>query len=369
MVGYNIRKFIKNMPRKNVTCDRCKKTIGDDKLAWFSDANKNWDFCSENCCLKWNEKRNWKDMSKNFIEELRKEWKKWESIHPNFTFELIGKWKCKGFSYEQCKKWIELGLKIDDYAFVAYLKDKDCDPQQENLNLDEWRIKWDEISKKSQAWLDQKYPKKDRNWIETIYLTEPTLVGELDLSDFTYYYRLSFINEIGVRIFISSQVDENKPKHVRIIKLVQAQKWLDENYPQDGTCIRKNELSGSGVNNIDNFGKRREEITKLYISNGKQMDGSLNLNGFVNLRELHCNNNKLTSLDLTNCEKLEVIDCCWSYQLTNLSLPKYCPNLTKLNLYANQLTDLNFLSVINPEKLKELGILSNNFSESDLSIY
>jgi hypothetical protein len=38
----------------------------------------------------------------------------------------------------------------------------------------------------AQEWLDKKYPKEKRREIEKVYLSEPTLTGELDLSDFIY---------------------------------------------------------------------------------------------------------------------------------------------------------------------------------------
>ena len=41
------------MPRSNVICDQCKKNIGEDKLAYFSDIEKNLDFCSEECYSIW----------------------------------------------------------------------------------------------------------------------------------------------------------------------------------------------------------------------------------------------------------------------------------------------------------------------------
>lgn len=41
------------MPRTNVYCDQCEKHIGDEKLTWFSDAEKDLDFCSEDCYSKW----------------------------------------------------------------------------------------------------------------------------------------------------------------------------------------------------------------------------------------------------------------------------------------------------------------------------
>jgi hypothetical protein len=53
----------------------------------------------------------------------------WGSINIDFekqgqgvnTYELL--WKKRGFNYEQCKKWIDAGLGINDYDYVCWLRD------------------------------------------------------------------------------------------------------------------------------------------------------------------------------------------------------------------------------------------------------
>jgi serine/threonine protein kinase len=47
----------------------------------------------------------------------------WKEIHPDFTEELQKEWEDKGFSYEECKKWIEVGLTTNDTNFTSWLKD------------------------------------------------------------------------------------------------------------------------------------------------------------------------------------------------------------------------------------------------------
>src|ERR1044072_5307216 len=105
--------------------------------------------------------------------------------------------------------------------------------------------------------------------------------------------------------------------------MVNAQEWLGKNYPKE----------------------ERSEITELSIGH-KYLEGELGLNDFINLEKVYCRDN----------------------QLINLTLPNYCPNLTKIDCGNNQLAKLDF-SVPNPKKLKELNITNNNFSESDLSIF
>jgi len=78
---------------------------------------------------------------------------------------------------------------------------------------------------------------------------------------------------------------------------------LDYYYPINGTCLRENE--GWQLNN---FGKRRENIEKLDISN-QNLAGSLELVGFVNLAELHCSYNQLTEIILPVENKIERLTC------------------------------------------------------------
>jgi len=97
--------------------------------------------------------------------------------------------------------------------------------------------------------------------------------------------------------------------------MVNAQEWLDRNYPKNGTCTRKE-------SDKKNYKKTRKQITRLDIYN-ENLNGSLNLDGFVNLEIIYCSDNQLTSLD--------------------------------------------FLSDLNPKKLTELDIRNNKFPKSDLT--
>ena len=85
--------------------------------------------------------------------------------------------------------------------------------------------------------------------------------------------------------------------------MVQAQEWLDANYPKE----------------------ERSEIKTLNISN-KGLEGSLDLGDFMNLEELDCRDNKLTSLKVNY------------------------PNITKIRFNNNKIKDFDFSS-LNPEKL------------------
>jgi len=129
-------------------------------------------------------------------------------------------------------------------------------------------------------------------------------------------------------VYISHTVDaskiliKNKREDVEVIKLVDAQKYINQKYPTR---------------------EERKKIVELEIND--KLEGDLDLSDFVNLQLLSCDDNKLTSLNLNNCSQLEEIYC-----------------------QGNQLTDLNFLlNNCQPRQLKRLNLGSNNFSTSDLT--
>jgi hypothetical protein len=63
------------------------------------------------------------------------------------------------------------------------------------------------------------------------------IVGELDLADFT---------DDCCKVYLYPKIDYSQLEIVncaddRVIHLQTAQEWLDEHYPVNGTCQRKNE--------------------------------------------------------------------------------------------------------------------------------
>jgi len=66
--------------------------------------------------------------------------------------------------------------------------------------------------------------------------------------------------------------------------MVNAQEYLDNNYPKDGACKSEKDWKG---NPNPNYGKKREDITELDIAR-KDLESSLDLTGFVNLTKLEC---------------------------------------------------------------------------------
>jgi len=89
--------------------------------------------------------------------------------------------------------------------------------------------------------------------------------------------------------------------------MVNAQEWLDENYPKE----------------------KRNEITNLDIHN-QGLGGHLDLRDFVNIEYLDCSKNQLTSMDLSNCKNLQSISC-YDNQLSSIDFLKELPNPTNIN--------------------------------------
>ena len=48
----------------------------------------------------------------------------WKDIHPRFTVMLQQDWEDEGFSYEQTKEWINIGLTPWDAEFCAWLQEE-----------------------------------------------------------------------------------------------------------------------------------------------------------------------------------------------------------------------------------------------------
>src|SRR6185312_15681037 len=106
----------------------------------------------------------------------------------------------------------------------------------------------------------------------------------------------------------------------------------------------------------------KEKVEKLDID-FKNLEGDLDLSGFVNLKKLNCCGNKLTSLIISKCFKLESVFCCYN-QLVNLDASN-CSYLVSLDCDDNLLTNLALPTKIS--NLEYLDLSDNNFPTQDLS--
>jgi len=76
---------------------------------------------------------------------------------------------------------------------------------------------------------------------------------------------------------------------------------------------------------------RRGIVSKLNLKS-KNLQGHLDLSDFVNLKELDCSDNQLTSLDISKNTKLEVIICNYNKIKADIYIFAYLVNLKKLVL-------------------------------------
>ena len=118
--------------------------------------------------------------------------------------------------------------------------------------------------------------------------------------------------------------------------MVNAQEWLDENYPTN----------------------RRNEITELDISKGKvkrwdgherTLKGNLELTGFTNLRTLKCSRHEMTKLDLSNCQYLTELEC-QNNKLNSLNISG-CSNLKSINCSSNHVWELDLSTCLSLEEV------------------
>lgn len=143
--------------------------------------------------------------------------------------------------------------------------------------------------------------------------------------------------------------------------MVKAQEWLDKNYPKE----------------------KRGKIKELDISD-EELEGELKIEGFIDLEDLECNDNKkltklklsnlpklgsvsanncqLTSIEIEDCPKTNFIDA-ENNKLSKLEISS-CSNLVSLNCSNNELTELDIKKCSN---LCELDCHNNQLTELDLT--
>ncbi|CAG8517623.1 3537_t:CDS:2 [Scutellospora calospora] len=111
--------------------------------------------------------------------------------------------------------------------------------------------------------------------------------------------------------------------------------------------------------------EQRSTIKGLNID-GKDLTGDLNLNDFIDLKELNCSYNNLTQLDLTNCNQLERLDCSNNY-LQELKLPSSGEKLIYLDISDNKFSGKN-LSMFSNLPLQNLTKLWHlNVGNTDIN--
>ncbi|CAI2188699.1 6245_t:CDS:2 [Funneliformis geosporum] len=110
---------------------------------------------------------------------------------------------------------------------------------------------------------------------------------------------------------------------------------------------------------------RKKNINNLNIKEqARDLQGSLKIEDFTNLKNFNCSKNQLTQVELINCPNLEKIDCS-DNRLTGLKLEKLT-NLIELDCGNNQLTNLVIKDCPN---LKIIHCSKNKLDKLDLKVF
>ena len=312
----------------------------------------------------------------------------WPEIHPAFANkELVVKWLSQGFDYEQIQKWvIALGDEFKpeiDADFCAWLRDakkltidKVKRRSHPCASIEQLRQEYAVYLEKEIGMLDEhKCQLEKRDWKEI----HPDFAKE------SFYYEKTYQRCWEENNLTYQNAQEWIPAGFRPNDYYQIKKWKDHNFTSQearswleigldkndaefANYLRlKNVQLGSDLNlkelrlELDsweeesklvqgyldrNYPKnQRKEIKKIDIAL-KNFSGSLDLSDFINLEELNCYDNQLTSLKLANPNRIK-----W------------------INVENNYLTDLSFLKDLDSEKMTDLYIRSNNFPEQDLAVF
>jgi len=145
---------------------------------------------------------------------------------------------------------------------------------------------------------------------------------------------------------------------------VEAQKWLDQNYPKEERGklieldIRSNELLLEGSLDLTDF-----KDLRLLICSGHKINKLVLGSSYSRLKELLCDNNQLSELTVKNCPKLIKINCSRN-QLSKLTIDN-CLQLESLNCSNNLLTSFDFES-LRGKKLILIDLNNNRLSPRNL---
>ncbi|MCE8163159.1 MAG: serine/threonine-protein kinase [Candidatus Moeniiplasma glomeromycotorum] len=318
----------------------------------------------------------------------------WKEIHKDFTEELRKEWISKNIRYEECKAWIDIGLDPTDANYAAWLESirwKDRDNKQLEAKIISYL---ESLENKQSLSLSNKTKTNIKRKLKTEY-NKSEYKKWVDIhKNFSYYYqdewkKLDFTYQTAKSWIEAGLEPENHD-------LVIYARWKGYQFQQ----IKKGELKKEYENWKENPPAQeyldftypcseRKQIRELELNAWNEgLTGELNLNDFTNLEklncflnqltflnlskcsklvELNCNENNLNELDVSNCLLLEKLDC-RDNELTNLQLNPNAP-LRSLSCQGNQLANYDFLQQINSEQLTRLSLSNNRFFAQDLTIF
>jgi len=189
--------------------------------------------------------------------------------------------------------------------------------------------------------------------------------------------------------------------------MVNAQEWLDKEYPdiEKRKKLKKLDVSKRDIKGtidlrdfveLEELDCSKNKLTSLNLDGIKQLArlncsenqliDELNCKNLIRLREINCADNKLTNLNLSECCRLEKLNCslnklkslnldgnleltnldCSANEIIDLQLSNYA-NLKELWCSENQLTSVDFLTKLEcPNGLESLDLSNNDFSSNNL---
>lgn len=127
---------------------------------------------------------------------------------------LQQKWEEAGLNHQEVEQWIKVGLRLKEYEFAAYLKQKGYTFQSVNLS-----------KLRNQYFLDKKYPLEERQKIIKLDASYKNLTGFLSLVSFS---KLEYLNCRNNQL---TQLSLNK-----CLQLTEIDCWNNQ-LSQDLTCF------------------------------------------------------------------------------------------------------------------------------------
>ncbi|WNE41602.1 MAG: hypothetical protein AM1032_000342 [Mycoplasmataceae bacterium] len=272
-------------------------------------------------------------------------WAELGSPFLHFNEEITQVWIENCLTIKKAKEWLEIGFNYQHSYFISWLRD-----ENEIIAIDCWK-KIDNNQKKN---LVNKFDKNCR---------------EKDLAYCDWCWKMikkrsMIFNDQENDLYFCLENCQNKFNSKNL-----SQNYLDKWYPQNGTCLRKNEVKFELYDydhiQFNNFGKSRNAITHLHIS-GQNLTDDLYLSDFINLESLNCSNNNLSNLNLSNFKNLKKVHC-YQNKLTNIFLDLN-NKLEVINVGDNQFECFDY-TFLNNETLKIFNIYNNNLEKTNISVF
>ena len=214
-------------------------------------------------------------------------------------------------------------------------------------------------------------------YIPTVKSKTINLDFELDKNtqgkDFTFYMMLPPTDLDGKLLTLVFNSNEGAAKRVTFRgKNFEAGKAyyvdagsLTDAYIRNAKLIEATGLGDVAINgnvNVVTNSERILQVTSIDVSGKNDPTVCDEIGYFINLEELYCNNNELTSLDVSNNKKLTKLHC-FNNELSSLCLLNN-PELVQFWCYNNYLTSLDLSS---STKLEDLSCYSNQLTLLDVS--